>query len=127
MKVKGLRQWLAGALKKSGGRGKELAFLFEQPEGENDIVFDLHIHDSNSDGARQERNLFITAGSDTHDYYSYQGNKTQVGIAPGVGEDYSQKDNPIYEMAISTYNLHYIGSGAYIKNKNKNTEECLGR
>ena len=75
----------------------------------------------------KQRGLFITAGSDTHDYYSYQGNKTQIGIAPGVGEDYSQKDNPIHEMAISTHNLHYIGSGAYLKIKKKNTEECLGR
>ena len=71
----------------------------------------------------KQNGLFITAGSDTHDYYSYQGNITQIGVAPGVGEDYNQKDNPIYEMAISTYNLHYIGSGAYRKNKKKNPEE----
>ena len=71
----------------------------------------------------KERGLFITAGSDTHAFYSYQGNKTQIGIAPGTGEDYKNKDNPIHEMPISTHNLHYIGSGAYRKNKKKNFEE----
>lgn len=74
----------------------------------------------------KERGLFITAGSDTHGFYSYQGNKTQIGVAPGIGEDYENKDNPIHEMPISTHNLHYIGSGAYRKNKNKNVETEMG-
>ena len=74
----------------------------------------------------KERGLFITAGSDTHGFYSYQGNKTQIGIAPGTGEDYHNKNNPIHEMPISTFNVHYIGSGAYRKNKNRNIETEMG-
>ncbi len=71
----------------------------------------------------KKNGLFITAGSDTHDYYSYQGNITQIGIAPGAGEDYSQKDNPIHEMPISVYNVHYIGSGKYRENIKQKTQQ----
>ncbi len=71
----------------------------------------------------KKRGKFITAGSDTHDFYSYQGNKTQIGIAPGIGEAYDEKNNPIHEMPIGTYNLHYIGSGLFRKDLKKKYEE----
>lgn len=97
---------------KKGADGIECLHGFNTPEQVEEIY-----------SFCKEEGVFITAGSDTHEFYSYQGNKTQVGIAPGVGEDYSQKDNPIHEMPISTYNVHYIGSGAYRKNKNKTAQE----
>ncbi len=61
MKFEGLSKWQNEALKRSGGRGKELSFLLMQPEEENDIILDLHIHDTNSDGARKERKVFMEA------------------------------------------------------------------
>lgn len=63
----------------------------------------------------RKNNLLISAGSDTHDFYSNQGNKTEIGVAPGVGEIVEDEPNPIHEMKISLYNLHYIGSGEYKK------------
>ena len=63
----------------------------------------------------KKNNLLISAGSDTHYFYSNQGNRTEIGIAPGVGNIYETEPNPIHEMKISLYNIHYIGSGEYKK------------
>lgn len=63
----------------------------------------------------KENDLLISAGSDTHYFYSNQGNKTEIGFAPGVGEIVENEPNPIHEMKITLYNLHYIGSGEYKK------------
>lgn len=70
----------------------------------------------------RENGLLITSGSDTHDWYSYQGNETTIGYAPGVGDFNNDGTNPISELSFNTYNLHYIGSGAYEKDF-KNAQE----
>lgn len=66
----------------------------------------------------QENGLLITGGSDTHYAVSTQGNITQPGIYPSSG--YKSKffgKNIFEEGSIGTYNLHYIGSGAWRKHK----------
>lgn len=62
----------------------------------------------------QTHDLLITMGSDTHEYYSYQGGISEPGIAPGRGvQSRFGKDNPIDETYLGTYNLHYFGTGAW--------------
>lgn len=66
--------------------------------------------------------LYISLGTDTHDYYSYQGDKTEVGIAPGAGKYDDLEKNEIQEMPLSTHNLHLIGTGKFREmNKESNT------
>ena len=60
-----------------------------------------------------ERDLLITAGSDTHDFYSMQGNLTEFGRFPSQGVKSKFEDNQLEDAKISTYNLHYFGSGAW--------------
>jgi len=52
-----LTDWARRAYKRSGGRGKELAFLFDEPNAQNDFIFDLHIHTTRSDGSRDAEKL----------------------------------------------------------------------
>ena len=92
-----LKKWKKDALERTGGRGKFLAdLLLTPPTGENDVVFDLHIHDDGSDGSRSAEGVFqeaannklkyfATANHDVlktqKDYYSYQ-----IGSANYRGE-----------------------------------------
>lgn len=66
-------------------------------------------------GFARKNNLLISAGSDTHGYYSYQGNHTDIGFAPGAGDYRNDGTNPISETRITLSNVHYIGSGEYKK------------
>lgn len=47
-----LKDWKRRALERSENRGSGLAFMLEEPKGENDILIDLHVHSSISDGER---------------------------------------------------------------------------
>ena len=61
----------------------------------------------------QERGLLITAGSDTHSFYSNQGDKTEIGMIPGAGFKSNGERDFIDNITCSLYNLHLIGSGQY--------------
>lgn len=60
-----------------------------------------------------ERDLLISAGSDTHDFYSLQGNLTEFGRLPSQGVKSKFENNQLEDSKISIYNLHYFGSGAW--------------
>lgn len=60
-----------------------------------------------------ENNLFISAGSDSHEFYSSQGNKWEPGTIPSQGVKSKYKNNVLEESKIGTYNLHNIGSGKW--------------
>ena len=60
-----------------------------------------------------EHDLLFTAGSDTHDFYSQQGNLTEVGRFPSQGVKSKFKDNGLEDVKIRLYNLHYFGTGAW--------------
>lgn len=61
----------------------------------------------------RQRNLLITAGSDTHYFYSNQGDQTQIGIIPGAGYKENGERDFIDGIVCSLYNFHLIGSGNY--------------
>ena len=69
-----------------------------------------------------ENNLLITAGSDIHGYYATQGTQTQVGLFPGQGVMSKVDNNVLDRGRISTYNLHFVGSGAWRGEKEFNIE-----
>ena len=60
----------------------------------------------------------MTAGSDTHDFYSQQGNLTAVGRFPSQGFKSKIDGNTLEDAKISTHNLHHFGTGAWRGEKN---------
>ena len=60
-----------------------------------------------------ENDLLFTAGSDTHDFYSQQGNLTEVGRSPSQGVKSKFKDNALEDVKIRLYNVHHFGTGAW--------------
>ncbi len=73
-----------------------------------------------------EYGLLISAGSDTHDYFSSQGNFTEPGKIPSQGVKSKFKNNPLEDARIGTYNVHYIGSGAWHGDKRFRVDEISG-
>lgn len=67
--------------------------------------------------------LLFTAGSDTHGFYSSQGNRTEVGRFPSQGAMSKVEDNKLEDAKIGTYNLHHFGSGAWRKAKTFDVDE----
>ena len=61
----------------------------------------------------KKRGLLISAGSDTHSFYSNQGGKTEIGIIPGVGLNKDGENDFIDGITCSLKNVHLIGSGQY--------------
>lgn len=61
----------------------------------------------------QKRGMLISAGSDTHSFYSNQGGKTEIGIIPGVGVNKDGESDFIDGITCSLKNVHLIGSGQY--------------
>lgn len=61
----------------------------------------------------KEKGLLISAGSDTHGFYSTQGGKTEIGIIPGAGLNQNGEHDFIDGIACSLQNVHLIGSGEY--------------
>ena len=61
----------------------------------------------------KKRGLLISAGSDTHSFYSNQGGKTEIGIIPGIGLNKDGEHDFIDGITCSLRNVHLIGSGNY--------------
>ena len=78
-----LKSWHDEALKRTGGRGQVLADLFlTPPVGENNLVVDLHSHDSSSDGRRSSRGSFQNASFNNVDVFAttnHDNINTQIG------------------------------------------------
>lgn len=72
-----------------------------------------------------ENDLLITAGSDTHDFYSLQGNLTEFGRFPSQGVKSKFENNQLEDAKISTYNLHYFGTGAWRGEKSFDVDNGL--
>ena len=90
-------------LRKLGVKGIEAFHGFNEPD-EIEFIYKYC----------QFYGLLATMGSDTHEYYSNQGGRTDPGIAPGKsGESRFGKDNKIDESSLGTYNFHYFGTGAW--------------
>ena len=60
-----------------------------------------------------ENDLLFTAGSDTHDFYSLQGNLTEVGRFPSQGVKSRIDGNKLEDAKITTHNVHHFGTGAW--------------
>lgn len=78
-----LKSWYNEALQKTGGRGKVLADLFLTPPiGDNDLIVDMHSHDSSSDGRRSSRGSFQNASFNNVDVFAttnHDNINTQIG------------------------------------------------
>ena len=105
MKFEGLRQWLARALERSGGRGKELAFLLEQPEGKNDKVITF-IRVDNFDNTLEIPKMFeytgigYLGGKTINELLNAEADSTKVSLA-----DYSRPTLTINIEKVDEYNL----------------------
>lgn len=73
-----------------------------------------------------EHDLLITAGSDTHEFYSQQGNLTEIGRFPSQGVKSKFDKNESENSKISTYNLHYFGTGAWRGEKSFDVDSLIG-
>ncbi len=87
---------------KSGVDGFECMHGYNEPDQIEKIYKFCYEHD-----------LFISAGSDVHEFYSFQGSKTAPGMFAGKGVASKFENNILDGARISTYNLHHVGSGAW--------------